>query len=310
MKQTSFIFVCLLTWPSFVLADTFGAGANQFTIDFVDITCDASSANGTNIGTGKPEGFIDPGYDYRMGVFEITNDQWNKFVNAYGEVAGNPLSAYDEGPEWTDPYVPVNRISWYEAAQFVNWLNISTNHAPAYKFTGTSGQSDYAFVPWNTNDTGYDPVNPYRNRNAYYALPTEDEWVKAAYWNGAIIQTYSTISGNKPAERRDANYGEYALFPWDVGSGSKEINGTYDMNGNVNEWMENPYYTDDYGAASRRCYRGGNYVRPYYNLVSTARYIRDADVESPSAGFRVACVPEPGTLALLAIGGLIVKRRR
>jgi len=29
--------------------------------------------------------------------------------------------------------------------------------------------------------------------------------------------------------------------PWDVGSGSQELNGTYDMMGNVQEWMESPW---------------------------------------------------------------------
>ena len=28
-----------------------------------------------------------------------------------------------------------------------------------------------------------------------YYLPTEDEWVKAAYWNGTASQTYATKAG-------------------------------------------------------------------------------------------------------------------
>ena len=61
--------------PNIASADTFGTGDNQFTIDFVNISGDASSLNGTNIGVNRPEGFIDPANDYRMGTYEITN--WN-----------------------------------------------------------------------------------------------------------------------------------------------------------------------------------------------------------------------------------------
>ena len=96
---------------------------------------------------------------------------------------------------FTGTNVPTDSVSWYEAAQFVNWLNTSTGHQAAYKFTGTQGTSDYTFTPWSTTDTGYDASNPYRNKAAMYFLPTEDEWVKAAYWNGTALQTYATKAG-------------------------------------------------------------------------------------------------------------------
>jgi len=55
-------------------ADSFGTGGNQFTIDFVTISGDASSANGTTIIQEFPfdtiyRTFNDPGNDYRMGVY-------------------------------------------------------------------------------------------------------------------------------------------------------------------------------------------------------------------------------------------------
>ena len=45
--------------------------------------------------------------------------------------------------------------------------------------------------------------------------------------------------------------------PWNVGSGSQELNGTYDMMGNDWEWMESPYSSGDYGTGSSRGLRGG-----------------------------------------------------
>ena len=157
MKRTLAIVVLSFTlYTNPVSADNFGTGANQFEIDFVPISGDASSANGTYIGPDRPEGFIEPGYDYRMGSYEITNDQWTKFTNSLGvSVSGSPSSAYDWSPYWAGTNVPTNCVSWYETAQFVNYLNTSTGHQAAYKFTGTQGTDDYAFTVWNSRFSAF-----------------------------------------------------------------------------------------------------------------------------------------------------------
>ena len=303
------VFVCI---AGSVSADTFGTGDNQFNIDFVLISGDASSANGTNIGIDKPEGFIDPGYNYRMGTYEVTNDQWGKFMNSLDvPVTGSPAIAYNNDSYWMGTNVPTNFVSWYEGAQFVNWLNTSTGSPAAYKFTGTQGTSDYTLGVWESGDTGYDASNPYRNSNAIYFLPTEDEWVKAAYWNGTNLQTWATLNDTKPVKGVDARYGYAHGGPWDVGSGSEELNGTYDMMGNLHEWMENPYYSGDYLADSWRGIRGGAYWLEEFYIRSVQR---DANVPTEEfelvIGLRVASVPEPCSLALLGLGGLVLRRRR
>ena len=38
-------------------------------------------------------------------------------------------------------------------------------------------------------------TNLYRHKDAMYYMPTEDEWVKAGYWNGTSLQTYATKAG-------------------------------------------------------------------------------------------------------------------
>jgi len=83
--------------------------------------------------------------------------------------------------------VSANGISWFEAAQFVNYLNTSTGHQAAYKFT-----ADIMGV-WVDGDDGYDASNPFRNSNAKHFLPTEDEWVKAAYWNGTGLSEMDVV---------------------------------------------------------------------------------------------------------------------
>ena len=125
---------------SAAVADYFGTGVNDFTIDFVTIS---GSTNPTVAQTtaGDLDGFGIVNNDYRMGVYEITNDQWDKFKAELAPVTvtGDPSTAYDSTPSWTGTNVPTNNVSWYEAAQMVNWLNTSRGHQAAYKFTGTQG---------------------------------------------------------------------------------------------------------------------------------------------------------------------------
>ena len=105
-------------------------------------------------------------HDYRMGTYEITNDQWNKFTASLGVPVTGADGGYGYSSYFTGTNVPTDRVSWYEAAQFVNWLNTSTGHQAAYKFTGTQGTSDYTFAAWSPTDAGYDASNPYRNKTA------------------------------------------------------------------------------------------------------------------------------------------------
>ncbi|MDZ7620097.1 MAG: SUMF1/EgtB/PvdO family nonheme iron enzyme [Patescibacteria group bacterium] len=299
-------------------ADMFGTGANQFTIDFVPISAATNPASGYGI----------VNYDYHIGVYEITNDQWNKFAANLGvPVAGNPSSAYDDafndwGTGTTD--VPTNRVSWYETAQFVNWLNTSTGHQAAYKFTGTQGQSDYAFTTWDAADA-WGGTNLYRHKDAYYFLPDEDEWVKAAYWNAATktIQDYATKPGDTLHQGDGTSgtgwnyhHGGYATNPngpWNVGTGSEELNGTYDMMGNNWEWVESAYSDANSGAGSSRGVRGGGWRIHSGHLLASNRSSLSPTDEDSYLGFRVASViPEPASATILLMGavGLLLWRRR
>jgi len=303
----------MLTCVSGAWADDFGT----FTIDFVPISGDASSANGTNISRFSPgdsgyKTFTDPGINYRMGTYEVTNDQWNKFQAAYGTVTGSPSDAYDASPWYAGTSIPSNATSWYEAAQFVNYLNTSTGHQAAYRFTGTQGTGDYALDTWSAAEAD-NGTNLYRHKDAFYFMPTEDEWVKAAYWNGSALQTYATTDDSQPVAGVDSNYAGVIGQPWNVGSGSEELNGTYDMMGNVGEWIESPSINEDYGTDSLRPLRGSSYYHPDFSAYVASSYRSETNprTEYPYFGFRIASVPEPSSLVLLSLGGLaLLKRRR
>ncbi len=284
-------------------AASFGTGANAFELTFQPI----SSAS--NPSDEHPYGQV--GYDYGIGTYEITASQWAKYVNLSGGPSGYPYAK-----PTTNGSEAVNNTSWNEAAQFVNWLNTSSGYAPAYNFNDAGGMS-----LWSAEEQS--DTSAFRHKDAIYVLPSEDEWVKAAYWNGTKMQTYSIpgdlsmdeLSGSSMeinVNSGDFN-GEYGgLNVWEVGSGGlEELNGTFDMMGNVWEWNEGSYAGSDNSVWNARIIRGGSYVvgddwvdlegrRPFHWMTEVA-----------NIGFRVAAVPEPGSIALMGLfGGGIVWARR
>ena len=94
------------------MADPFGTGENQFSIDFTPI----SGATNPDSGQGVVNN------DYRISVYEVTNDQWTKFTNIFGIPTGAPASGYDQSPPYAGANLPTGNTSWLEACQFVNWL--------------------------------------------------------------------------------------------------------------------------------------------------------------------------------------------
>ncbi len=291
--------VALFLAADAAMADFFGMGANQFAIDFVPISGATNPISGYGIVNNT----------YRTGATEITNDQWSKFKAAYGTVTGSPSEAYDNSSYYTGTNVPTN-VSWYEAAQFVNWLNTSTSHQAAYKFTGAQGTSDYTLDVWSVGEAA-NGTNLYRHKDAFYFLPTEDEWVKAAYWNGAALQTYATKAGESLMQGDGTsgsgwNYydGQFATDPsgpWNAGSGRQELNGTYEMMGNVWEWIESPWTSGDYDADAPHGLRGACWYNVSGFLASSdPGYAVYPTYDCYEVGFRVASVPEPSSLAMLA----------
>jgi formylglycine-generating enzyme required for sulfatase activity len=302
--------------PQEALADTFGSGANTFEIEFVPIGNPGNPADTT--GTPDPAGQV--AYAYRMSKYEISEDMINKAVT----LGGLNINHDNRGAN-----KPATSATWLEAASFVNWLNISKGHMPAYKFSGST------FELWQSGDAGYDPNNLFRNSQAFYFLPSIDEWYKAAYYdpNADVYHLFPTSSDNIPDGINfagdpafDAVFedGGENLLPNDITDvGVLSPYGTAGQGGNVMEILETEFDLVNDSAdphLANRVVRGGIWrsgvTGQGQGALRSTVWITGglpADTSVGYMGFRVAsmAIPEPSTALLggLACMGLLLSRR-
>lgn len=133
-------------------------------------------------------------------------------------------------------------------------------------------------------------------------LPTEAEWEKAATWKGNEKYTYpsgSSISCSNAVMFNGAG-GCGKKTTWPVGSRKPEINGTFDMAGNVREWVQDGYksYSAAYqtnpeisSSGGKRGIRGGDYRGDAGNLRGTKRDYGEESFRDETIGFRCALSP-------------------
>ena len=267
-------------------------------IDFVTI---GNAGNAGDIGTeADPYNCGAVGYNYRIGKTEVTNAQWNAFTAAAGAPTGNPSNAYDQSAYWTGAQQPTNNASWYEAAQFCNYLTSGNKSLGAYQL-GTDGSIT---VDRATAISAYGTT---------YVFPTEDEWYKAAYFkpDASGYSFYANGTDNIPTADNGWNYngGSYTT-PWNVGTGTQEQNGTFDMMGNVWEWNETLIVTHE---ETGRGMRGGSFYDgpPGDGSLSTSyQTLAPPQYEFGHIGFRIASVPEPCSLILISCGCFFLRGKR
>ncbi len=310
-------------------ADTFGSGPNSFTLDFGSIgnpgNADDRALDSTDDTPGNPndDEYASPfggvGYWYRMGTFEISQDQIDK---ATASGLANVIAGAHTGAE------PAANITWYEAAAFVNWLNTSTGHQAAYQID--AGVT--ALTLWSSGDAwDNDPgagvdLNLYRHKDSYYFLPSEDEWYKAAYHQNdgvtANYWDYATGSNSAPTQELTGGTTPGSAVYDSVEAGTPvdpaEVNlagglspyGTMGQNGNVYDWAESAFDGSNNSSSEGRAIRGGRWDFSEGVLRSSGRVVLGPSLSSPSVGFRVASVPEPSSAMLMIGAGLMWLARR
>ena len=250
-------------------------------------------------------------YAYNIGKYEVTNAQYADFLKAKG--ASNSAGIYYSGMasyginqsgssgsytySVTSGYenMPAVYVTWFDAARFCNWLGNGQ---------GSASMETGAYTLISGQTSGIVTVNP----GASIYIPSEDEWYKAAYYNGGN-STYSLYpNGKNTITTAEANYGSFGGHSTAVGSygGDPSYYGTFDQGGNVWEW--NDAVVND----TRRAMRGGSWTGTQSFLSSSFRSYDAPTTESNGLGFRVASVPEPTSvvLAIFGSGTLLIRRKR
>jgi len=286
------------------ITQTFGTGANAFTMDFVTI----GNPNNVADTTGNPNPAGSVAYTYNLAKYEVSRDMITK-ANAAGSLGITLQDMTSYGGNGL--LKPATGISYYEAAKYVNWLNTSTGGTAAYKFSGST------FQLWSSTDAGYNANNMFRNSLAKYVIASSNEWYKGAYGspNGTWFN-FPTGSDSAPTEVASGTAANTAVYngqsgPADITSaGGLSAYGTMGQGGNVWEWNETAYDGTNDTAGETRELRGGSWSSGGY-LGAAYRYGRSPTDENFSYGFRVASVPEPSSLSLLLIGlAVALKRKR
>jgi len=293
LQSLTIVFATLATMSSAqtITTRTFGLEANAFSIDFVTIGNPNNPADTT--GTPIPAGSVS--YTYNLSKYEISREMIDK-ANTGGGLGITLADLSTMGGNGT--LRPASGLSWYEAAKFVNYLNVSSGSNAAYKF-----DSNGNFQLWSVTDLGYDSNNLYRNSLATFWLPSTDEWYKGAYsslsgaWSNSLSGRYGLGISSGPVDTTDA--------------GGQTAWGTIGQGGNVWEWLETANDGSNNSTTEMRDQRGGSWFSQANALNSSVRVEQNPFVENEyNTGFRVASVPEPSSLSLLALGGVVVALRR
>ena len=318
-------FPTILGLTSIVLAGTMmNAEAITITTDsFTGFDMDfAEVGDTTNVDDTGPDSIVHGAvsYTYRMGVNEVSE----QMIEDYNTYSGGPTITKDtRGAD-----KPATSVSWNEAARFVNWLNTSQGHVAAYNFT-TGGANDNISL-WSSADAWQlGGENLYRHKDAYYFLPSEDEWYKAAFYDGNSMVYYDYATGSDTVPTAVAGgtaagtavYGQsFATGPADIDdAGGLSYYGTMAQSGNVYEWGESALDGGNDTNSESRVLRGGVWVFNSGSLQSSSRTGSGPGDEGIGDGFRVAsvsaavaAVPEPSSVGLLVIGamGCMLRRKR
>lgn len=252
MRNFIYIFLCM--------------SLNVHAIDFVTV------GNPSNLPASNGKGTVST--IFKISKYEITNEEYCIFLNnvaksdKYGLFSplmqehffGGIIRSGDRGH-----YIytckkgyekkPITGITWMSAIRFINWLHYNSANIE-------KGESLAKYIPLTEGDNthgAYDTRNVpvIRNKGANYWLPNEDEWLKAAYYDGNKWNEHLFSKGSNCYTKKGWAY----PFPHikDVGEGVVASHyGTFDQQGNVAEWIEN---TPQNGSKWKLAL-GGSLIRP------------------------------------------------
>ena len=272
-----------------------------------------------------PRGSV--GYTFDITRTEITASQWLPFANAYlplvepfdlavrASISGGVLNI--SGSAATIAHglenLPI-ATSWFTAARFVNWLHNDQIATPQNFETGVYDLTQITF-----NEDGFFWEGDFtRSADARIALPTLDEWVKAAYydpekegpgqpgyWLHPARQDEVLTAGDPENPGAQRQRPDAPLLP--VGSFPDVMShyGLLDLSGGHDEWTETRL-----GMAPPRVL-GTDYFDVAYFFNDPAFLDRYRNPDSPASGIRlISIVPSPSQASFVLILTVMIPRRR
>lgn len=217
----------------------------------------------------KPMHMVEISKSFYVGVFEVTNEQYEKFDPEHKEKRGKLNLSKDDDEA-------VVFVNWHEAVAFTEWL--SKKEDLPYRLL-TEAEWEYAARAGTTT--------------AYYTGDTLPE----SYLTNPRESWYPDKDRSRPDDIVDLTVGQTSPNPW----------GLHDMHGNVEEWTLDwygPYETsgrvDPVGRAfgDFKITRGGSHSTVPYYLRSSNRMATLPDNKNWLIGLRVAIGEMPETQPL------------
>ncbi len=311
------------------VAYSYYAGQYDVTVDQYCTFLNGVAGLGDTYGLIPTTKFQAPGT--QNNVTEVTQSGAGTVANPYTYAPSSGIIAggtYVGNPFNYSGY-PIFKLSWTMAARYVNWLDngCPTGLGEVAGSTETGAYNLAAAVAAGGTAAAYAAVTLDHTSFTGFAIPTQQEWYKAAFYKGANTGNlnagyfkYTTGSNTGPSatwpESLSGNTITVSGGGGDPICGVSKVNlrnlstspyGLYDAGGNC--WQ-----LDEWAGSGYADYEGGGYANSGYDQsgVGVGRgtsagdsYPSGNDRTAAVAGLRVVYlgqIPEPSTLVLAAVG--------